>query len=96
MNFFWPQAQLGLQPYLRTFISEIYLVPEMSFYAKSKSFNMSVASGNISMDQRRLSECFYMFTLLSMLNFHCRSVGRSVGWSVGRLVGRSAGRSVGW
>ena len=31
--------------FLRSFMSEIYVVPEMSFFAKAKSFNMSVNSG---------------------------------------------------
>lgn len=56
--------------FLQTFTSEIFLIPEMSFHGKANSFNLSVKSGNIALEEHRLAECFYMFSLLSMIKYY--------------------------
>ena len=60
--------------FLQTFTSEIFLIPEMSFYGKANSFNMSVNSGNIALEKQRLAESFYMFSLLSMIKYYYKPI----------------------
>ena len=60
--------------FLRTYLSEIFLVPEMSFYAKERSFNMSVSSGNVAMSRKTLAECFFTYTLISMLRTYYKPI----------------------
>ena len=60
--------------FLRTYFSEIFLVPEMSFYAKEKSYNMSVSSGNVAMERRTLADCFFTYALISMLRTYYKPI----------------------
>ena len=60
--------------FMQTYTSEIFLIPEMSFYGKSNSFNLSVETGNIALEPKRLADSFFLFSLLSMLKFYHKPI----------------------
>ena len=52
--------------FLRSLYSDMFLCPEYSFYQKSMNFNITVQSGNIMMEPKRLTEAFFQLALLDM------------------------------
>ena len=61
--------------YLITMLTDMMLCPEYSFEQKATSFNLSVPSGNVSMNPKRLIEAFMQYALLKMLTIYQPALG---------------------
>ena len=55
--------------FLRSFYTDMFLTPEYSFHQKCTSFNISVASGNFSLNPKRFTEAFFQISMLDLLKF---------------------------
>ena len=60
--------------FLQTFMSEIYSIPESSCFAKANVYNMSVSSGNIALNNEALSDAFFLYALLSMIDTYHKPI----------------------
>ena len=54
--------------YLISMLTDMMLCPEYSFTQKAAAFNLSVPTGNVVMNYKRLIEAFMQFAMLQMLN----------------------------
>ena len=63
--------------YLISMLTDMMLCPEYSLTQKATAFNLTVASGNVTMNYRRLIEAFMQYALLQMLKIYQPELGWS-------------------
>jgi len=70
-NIFLSSNYTGFESsYLRSMMTDMMLCPEYSFCQKATAYNLSVPTGNLELNQKRLLEGFMLFALLEMLTMY--------------------------